>query len=257
MTPGTERGTVRPTPVTVAFWLQLTAAFLLLALVGAAVAYAVYFDGEISRAAELVPDADPVEVEDERAANVIATLVVAVPMLVLGIWLAVTAVPVRRGSKAGRILVFVAAGGALLLCALQTCGVLLFAPVAFLADGEDPSSADDDWLGEDSEFLKALYRGSDSLFDLLPLGVGLGVFLAVVLVGTVVLLLALPPANRYFVPGSVPPSPEQRWPGTNAGYPLMPGHPVYLVGPPPAQGPYLICPDPAAHQPAAAPPRDE
>ena len=53
----------RPASVTVAFWLQIGAAGLLLGLIGLAVAHAIYFDEQISRAVALVPGADPLEVE--------------------------------------------------------------------------------------------------------------------------------------------------------------------------------------------------
>lgn len=271
MTPRTGHATARPTQVTVAFWLQLTAALLLLTLVGAAVAYAVHFDGQISRAARLVPDADPAEVDGERAGNVISTLVIAVPLLVLGIWLAATAAPVLRGSGAARILVFVAGGGELLLCGLQTCGALLFVPFALTAAGAEPSTVDgedaDDWMWEESEFLETLYGEPDPFLDLLPLGAGLGTLLTLALLGTVILLLILPPAHRYFAtrpvppgavwsgpPGGYPLAPTE-YPLAPAGYPLVPGHPPYLAGQHPPPGPYPICPDPAAHRPPATPPR--
>jgi hypothetical protein len=45
----------RPASVTVAFWLQIGAVGLLLGLIGLAVAHAVYFDEQISRAVALVP----------------------------------------------------------------------------------------------------------------------------------------------------------------------------------------------------------
>jgi hypothetical protein len=61
----------------------------------------------------------------------------------------------------------------------------------------------------------------------------------------VVLLLALPPANRYFVPpaAAVPRAAALAWPA-------FPGRPM----------PYVICPDPSAHfprpEPPSAPPAD-
>ncbi|MFB6392364.1 hypothetical protein [Polymorphospora lycopeni] len=60
----------RPTQVAAAFWLLLATAVLLLGIVGMTVAHAVWFDGEISRVAALVPDADPDEVSGERFGNV-------------------------------------------------------------------------------------------------------------------------------------------------------------------------------------------
>lgn len=277
----------RPTQVTVAFWLQLAAAFLLFCLVGLAVASAVYFDGEISRAAELVPDADPAEVSDERTGNVVGAVVTGGLPLLLALWLAATAVPTLRGSNVGRILVFVAAGGQLLLCGLQVCGAALFLPLAFSAEGEEfPGTGEVPW--EESKFLDTLYAEPDPFLDIFFPAAGLGAFVVILLVGTVALLLALPPAHRYFVPRADPPAPA--WPGRPAGHPLSagpawsaghtlpagPGLPAGYPPPfgyaapfgcpapvsyPPAPGypapvPYPICPDPAAHVPPAAQPPD-
>ena len=248
----------RPTQVTVAFWLQLAAVALLLGLVGVAVAYAVYFDGEISRAARLVPDADPVEVRDERGGNIFMTLMIGVPALLLAIWLAATAVPVRRGSNAGRILVFVAAGGQLLFCASQSCGGFLFLPLFVTLAGDEVSGTDeapfDEVPWEESEFYKTLYSESDPFLDILFPIAGFGTFLLLTLATAVVLLLVLPPANRYFVPRAVPtplawapstPGQPAGHPAHPAGYPMPVSYPVPVGGPVPVS--YPVCPDPAAH----------
>lgn len=252
----------RPTQVTVAFWLQLTAAALLLVLVGAAIAYAVYFDGEISRAAELVPDADPTEVSDERTGNIFMASMIGVPALLLALWLAAAAVPVRRGSNAGRILVFVAAGGQLLFCALQGCGGLFVVPFVFIAGEpefpEDGETAWEDVPWEESEFYDALYSDPDPFFDILFPVAGSGAFLVFMLAVALVLLLALPPANRYFVPRVHAPAPG--WPLPAAAHPAYPTAHPYPVGYPAALGypgpaPYPVCPDPGAHvAPPTAPP---
>lgn len=194
----------RPTEVTVAFWLLLAATVLLLGLAGSVVAYAVHFDGEISRAAALVPQAPPVLVSAERRGSVFLTLVVGMPALLLAAWLAATAVPVRRGSSLGRILVFVAAGGNLLFCVLQSCSGFLLLPLVMALGGDqvpDDGAPSDEAPHEESAFYQALYGDSDPLSVLFP--VGLGTLLVLVFVVTVALLLTLPPARRYFHPQGI------------------------------------------------------
>ncbi|MEU8152671.1 hypothetical protein AB0B94_03275 [Micromonospora sp. NPDC048986] len=94
-------------------------ALVLLGLAALTVAEAVHFDGQIDRAVRLVPDADPDEVAGERQGNVAMTLILGVPAVLLAVWLAATAVPLRRGVNVARILVFVASGGQLLICFAQ------------------------------------------------------------------------------------------------------------------------------------------
>ncbi|MFF5228096.1 hypothetical protein [Dactylosporangium sp. NPDC000521] len=220
----------RPAQVTVAFWLQLAGVAVLLTLVGMVVAYAVHFDGEISRAAAAVPGVDPREVSDERTGNVVSTLFVGVPALVLALWLGITALPVLRGSNIARIFVFVAAGGQLMLLLLQMCGGFLLLPLLATADwADEPVTVDDGatWdSSEPSRFQDVLYSGDDDFSDLTFLGGALGVFAVLMLSVAIVLMLALPPAHRYFVP--------------RAAAPVPPAWPAY-------PGPYFICPDPAAH----------
>ncbi|MFC4016735.1 hypothetical protein ACFOW4_02085 [Micromonospora sp. GCM10011542] len=281
----------RPTIVTVAFWLQLTAVLLLLALIGLVVAEAVHFDGQISRAARLVPDADPAEVRGERQSNVAMTLVLGVPALLLAGWLAVTARPVLRGGNTARILVFVAGGAQLLICLGQCCSGGFLVPLLFAANvpdeeyAEGPAASEDYW--QESKFFDTLYSGTDPFDNLFYPAAGLTVFAVLTLTATLVLLLALPPANRYFVPraetppvapvpgaawppvlgAAWPPVPGAAWPPVpGAAWPPMPGAAWPPVPPalgtpvPPALGTpgflppgqpvppgFLICPDPAAH----------
>ncbi|GGM69373.1 hypothetical protein ACFFX1_14690 [Dactylosporangium sucinum] len=233
----------RPAQVTVAFWFQLAAVALLLGLVGLVVAYAVHFDDEISRAAALVPDADPAEVSSERSGNVFTSLILGVPTLLLAVWLAATAVPVSRGSNIARILVFVAGGGQLLICLLQGCGGFLVAPFFFAFDSADVSGTDVSGTGEvpweESKFLETLYSDVDPFSEVSFLAGGAGALVVLMLTCVVVLLLALPPAHRYFVPRTAAPQ-APGWPAVHpgAGYPL----PV----------PYMVCPDPSVHFPPVA-----
>lgn len=221
-----------------ACWLQVAAVALLLGLAGLAVAHAVHYDAEISRVAAMVGNADPDEVRDERAGNVAATLFVGVPALLLAVWLGVTARPVLRGSNIARIFIFVAGGGQLLLALCQLCGGLLLLPLAFAAmDAGDDVVVDDgvSWEQE-SDFIDALYTDPDVFSEVFFGGTVLTALAVLVLTLAVVLLLALPPAHRYFVPKA----PQAR--------PARPPHPV--IGP----MPYYICPDPSAHFPAVPKP---
>lgn len=221
----------RPAQVTVACWLQVAAVALLLGLVGLAIAHAVHYDAEISRVAATVGNADPDEVRDERAGNVIATLVVGVPALLLAVWLGVTARPVLRGSNIARIFVFVAGGGQLLLALGQVCGGLLLLPLAFTAmDGGDDVVVDDgvSWEQE-SDFVATLYARPDVFSEVFLVSAVLVALAVLAITLAVVLLLAVPPAHRYFVPKA-----PRVWPP----------HPA--IGP----MPYYICPDPSAHLPA-------
>ncbi|MEV0561759.1 hypothetical protein [Dactylosporangium sp. NPDC050588] len=224
----------RPAQVTVAFWLQLAAAAVLLTVVGLVVAYAVHYDAEISRAAGMVPGVDPREVDTERTGNLFSALFVGVPTLVLALWLGITALPVLRGSNVARIFVFVAAAGQLLLITLQMCGGLLMLPLLATADWDSDVVVDDgaSWDSpESSQFQSTLWDRVEDFSDLAFLGGALGLFLVVTLSVAVVLLLALPPAHRYFVP--------------RAAAPVPPAWPAY-------PGPYFICPDPSAHVAPAA-----
>ncbi|NJP30729.1 hypothetical protein [Micromonospora thermarum] len=270
----------RPRTVDVAFWLQLTAVLVLLGLLGLVIAQTIQWDGRIDDAARAVPSADPDEVRAERWSNVTGALFIGVPVLLLAVWYAATALPVRRGGNTARILVFVAAGAQLLVCLGQGCFGALFVPMMFVAGvaGEGPPYPDEEGMSEDfwgdSAFLDALYGTTDPfeavLFPLAMLGV-LAVFL---LTAAVVLLLALPPAHRWFVPATparpapppvippygyappryVPPGyapPSYAPPSYVAPSYVAPGYvpPGYVPAPPG----YLICPDPSAHaQPPAS-----
>jgi hypothetical protein len=253
----------RPTTVTVAFWLQLAAVGVLLAMIGLAIAAAVQFDGRIDRAAQLVPDADPDEVSGERFVNWMTMVTVAVPALFLAVWFAATARPVRRGGNTARILVFVAGGLQLLFCLGPGCLGALFIPLAFGAVDEGWTETEDgELVWEESEFMETLYGGSDISEDLFAMGAAGGGLLVFVLTAAVVLLLALPPANRYFVPRAETP-PAATW----AAYPALPAGPATLPAyvPPPgypaapvyAVPPgYMICPDPSRHLPPPPEPEE-
>ncbi|MER7460342.1 hypothetical protein [Micromonospora sp. NPDC126480] len=263
----------RPHTVTIAFWLQLAAVLILLGLVALVIVQTVQWDGRIDDAVRKVPDAAPDEVRAERWSNVTGSLIIGVPLLLLAGWYAATARPVRRGGNVARILVFVAAGGQLLVCVCQGCFGALFAPMLFATGfDEEPVFPDEEGMPPDfwdeSPFLDALY-GTPGPFEAVffPLGM-LGALAVFVLTAAVVLLLALPPAHRWFVPAEpVPPAPPVLpavalpYPGPGyapPGYPVPgyapPGYPVPGYAPPAYLPPghvappgYPFCPDPSAH----------
>ncbi|RZU72585.1 hypothetical protein EV384_0956 [Micromonospora kangleipakensis] len=233
---------VRPAIVTAAFWVQLATVVVLLLLVGLVVVQAVRYDGQIDRALGLVPDADPVEVSDERSGNVFTALAMGVPALLLAGWLAATARPLSRGSNTARVLVFVAAGAQLLLCLFQGCSGVLFIPLVLAAGAADPGFDPSegvppdgpDW--EQSKFLDTLYAQGNPADVFFGVG-GLGVLAVLVLTTVVVVLLLLPEAGRWFRPPPAVPAGAHPM-ASSSGYP-----PVGVTFPPG----YMICPDPALH----------
>ncbi|NBE82467.1 hypothetical protein [Micromonospora rubida] len=249
----------RPTSVTVACWLQVATVLILLGLVALVVYEAVRFDGEISRAARLVPDADPAEVRDERDGNVFGSVFQGSSILLLAGWLAGTALPLLRGRNVARILVFVSGGGQLLLCLGSVCsGALLFPFILALGFSEglgpegEPLPEEDFW--QESRFLETLYGRQESPGEVLFPIFGISMLTVLLLTATVVLLVSLPPANQYFRPRAQPagPVPYAGWPTAPVPYagwptaPLPPAGAWVPAGYPVPPG-YLICPDPALH----------
>ncbi|MET7667593.1 hypothetical protein [Micromonospora luteifusca] len=259
--PATAPRPPRPVTVTIAFWLQLAVVLVLLGLAALTVADAVHFDGQIDRAVRLVPDADPEEVTGERQRNVAMALILGVPAVLLAVWLAVTAVPVRRGGNVARILVFVASGTQLLVCVAQCCSGGFLVPLLTIPEtsAEPPADWDEEW--ETSTFFDTLYSGNESWDALFIPAAGLGVLTVLTLSVAVVLLLALPPANRWFVPrtanealpGPAWVMPVPTYVPTGYGYPTAPLVPGFLPPSQPLPPGYLICPDPAAHLTPGAP----
>ncbi|SBT50179.1 hypothetical protein [Micromonospora auratinigra] len=236
----------RPRAVDVAYWLQLATVAVLLVVVALVVVQAVRYDARIDDVLRQVPDADPAEVSDERGGNIFTTVVIGLPALLLAGWLGATVVPLRRGSNVARILVFVAAGGQLLLCLGQVCTGLAIVPLLLIGgmgDPEfDPSTGElpdgGDW--EQSKFLDTLYSQDGDSGAVAAAAGGIGVLLVVTFTAAVVVLLLLPEVRRWFR-RDVPPVPAAGpWPGYGYGHP-QPGQPVWL---PPGS---LLCPDPAAH----------
>ncbi|MEU5788379.1 hypothetical protein ABZ754_11685 [Micromonospora purpureochromogenes] len=234
----------RPTAVTVASWLQIAAAVVLLALLGVVIWQAIEWNGEIDRAARLVPDADPDEVSGERFGNIVMASALGVPALLLAAGLLATARGVRRGSNVARILVFVVGGLQLLAGCAQGGFAVLFIPLLFAFGGPGP---EEDWgsdipaefMPEESRFMRELYGdGSDPVGDVLFGAGSLGTMLVVGLTLTAVVLLALPSVHRWFVPRAA----EQARPAP-LGPTYPPAYPPAFLLPPG----YMLCPDPRAH----------
>ncbi|MDH6465471.1 hypothetical protein M2302_005673 [Micromonospora sp. A200] len=228
----------RPTAVTVASWMQIAAAVVLLALLGLVIWQAIEWNGEIDRAARLVPDADPDEVSGERFGNIVMSCVLGVPALLLAAGLLATARGVRRGSNVARILVFVVGGLQLLATCAQGGLSVLFIPFLFALGGPEEDWDSDmpaEFMPEESGFMRELYGdGSDPTGDVLFGAGSLGTLLVVGLTLTAVVLLALPSVHRWFVPRAA----EQARPA-----PLNPLNPPAFLLPPG----YMLCPDPRAH----------
>ncbi|WP_434742348.1 hypothetical protein [Micromonospora sp. SH-82] len=261
----------RPLSVTVASWLQLVAAGLLVVLVGLMIWHAVDWNTKIDQTVRLVPEADPDEVRGERTWNVVGTVLPGAFGLILAAWIAGTAPGVRRGKPLARTLFLVAAGfQALLYCGPLLGGAVLtvfFVGFVF-GFGEpweespegvagDPSVDDQVWA--ESRFAEVLYSSPDPLGAVLGPLLALVLLLVAVLTVAVVLLLTVPPAGRFF--GTT------RTPAPPVAHPVRPGYPFPGSGLPhhpgsgfthhsrPGPGPvvppgYLICPDPTLHLPA-------
>ncbi|MEU4714582.1 hypothetical protein AB0F73_13125 [Micromonospora purpureochromogenes] len=228
----------RPTAVTVASWMQIAAVVVLLALLGLVIWQAIEWNGEIDRAARLVPDADPDEVSGERFGNIVMSCVLGVPALLFAAGLLATARGVRRGSNVARILVFVAGGLQLLAACAQGGLSVLFIPFLFALGGPEEDWDSDipaEFMPEESGFMRELYGdGSDPAGDVLFGAGSLGTLLVVGLTLTAVVLLALPSVHRWFVPRAA----EQA-----RRAPLGPTYPPAFLLPPG----YMLCPDPRAH----------
>lgn len=241
---------IRPATVTVAFWLQLASAAVLLLLIGLLIWHAVYWNGEIDRAVRLVPNADPAEVAGERWSNVLMSAVLGAVALGLAGWLAVTAPYVRRGHNAARILVFAAAGVLLLICLGPTVLAPLAIPFAIAGAAwpqEPPPEAAADLGWEPSAFVETLHAEPHPIDDLFLAAGALGVGTVFLLIVAVVLLLTVPPAGRYFV-SRVAPYPTakvaSRLPRIPPGYMICPDPALHLAHPP-------TRPEPNPHPPPA------
>ncbi|MEV0154195.1 hypothetical protein AB0H57_10705 [Micromonospora sp. NPDC050686] len=224
----------RPTAVTVAFWLQIALVALLLLLLGLLVWQAVDWNAHIDRVAGMVPDADPADVADERAGNVVMSLVLGVPLVLLAIAILITAIGVGLGSNAARIGAFVIAGIQALVVVGPVCGSGLLIPFAILAgDPEELSEPDGYADSGGSKFLDTLYRDDQPLAsDVAAPAAAVVLLIAFALTVAVVVLLASSTARRWFVPAPAAGPGLAGHPGP-AGFMLPPG--------------YMICPDPRAH----------
>ena len=254
--------------VTVAFWLQCALIFALLVLVGVAVAEAIRYDGLVDQAA-LGTNPDPEDLLFERTTNVEGALFTTLPLMVLAIWLGLTAAWVRRGSNVARILTWVGLGAPVLLSGLFCIVGGVFGVLLFAALGAAPE--DDFDSGE--EFPDGGFSSLDSsdFYDRLANLDSGGWSVAFGAIGTtfaaIALLLALAvgvllltgTANRYFRPEGAKPRRPQN-PFWYAGQPVPGGHPhpvqapPWPAAPPSPYAPMAPTPHPAAPYPPGAAP---
>ncbi|WP_148088111.1 hypothetical protein [Couchioplanes caeruleus] len=259
----------RPTTVTAAFAFQVAFVGTLLLMIATAVAEAIRHDALIGRAARAV-GASPADVSFERSMNLSTTLAVAVPLVVLAVWLGLAAVWVRRGSNIARILSLVGLGIPPVLGLLGCLfgglfgGVLMLGLLAgppddlFVEDGvsvEDGAFVEENFTGEGEmalyEELARLDTGGWSIaVDVTGMtAVAFGLLLGV---ATMILLLT-GSSDRHFrpwrrVPSLVPPVgswpvPGQPMPPPHAPHPWYRGPALpYPPGPPPAAPPAPGCP---------------
>lgn len=216
----------RPATVTVAFALQIALVGVLLLLVGTTVAEAIHYDGIIDRAA-LATSPDPGEVSSERSFNVVSAIVAGFLGLALAVWLAITAIGMRRGSNVARVLALVGLGLPLLgLGALCAAGGLVGLAVLgiFLAPIDESGPPDEEFGLE--PFNETFYSELDRLnaggwsiaFEAVD---GVAMTLGAMLAVAVAVLLLVGPTNRFFRPSAPRPPVPVLW------YPLPPwsGHP--------------------------------
>ncbi|MET3424467.1 hypothetical protein BJ973_003679 [Actinoplanes tereljensis] len=210
------------------------AAALLLSVL-AAITGAIHYLSLINEAARAVADADPDDVNGERASSVIGALVSAIPTLAVAVWLGFTARGLHRGHNVSRILSALGLAAPVLLGLLSCCVGGAFAGILglTLAGGGEFDSGTDDYSEFDygSDYDSAFYDKLDSLdtgaFSTVVGVIGNGLsLLALGLAAAALILLFTGPANRFFrpqVPGFPPPF----------GYPPPYGYPQpYAYGPP-------------------------
>lgn len=245
----------RPATAIVAVLLQLLIVLLAAALV--AVAWIGYgnHDQLIDRAAELVPAADPAVVATERDNNLFGAVMLSAVFGLITLWFGATLWPAWRGSNVARVLATVGAGMQTAVAVLFVCGGgllgLLFLPLTFSGPG---------FPGGDPSFEPGLFEPDpfhDKLFELQNSGAGtwpgaavaMGGLLLTLLAGALLVLLLVPPSNRWFSPRPLTPRPLTPGPTAVPVY-----YPVHYPAPGPAPG-MLPAPGmvPPPGQPASAP----
>lgn len=245
--PVTERGP-RPATATVAAALQLGIVLLALGLIAAAWIGYISHDEMIDRAVKLVPEADPEVVASERSSNRFGSVMASVLSSGIALWFGATLWPVWRGSNLARVVTAVGAGMQTAVAVLISCGGgvfgLMFLPLIAGdpgLEGGDPLT--DPGLYEEDPFYDKLFQLQDSGAGMLPgMVLGIGMMLLALLAGALLVLLLVPPSNRWFSPR--PPSPVAT--GVPIYYPVYYQGPGLLPGAPP--------PVPAKQSPSTSPP---
>ncbi|RKR89120.1 hypothetical protein BDK92_3457 [Micromonospora pisi] len=248
--------------MTVAGWLLLAAAAVLLVDIALQVVYAISYHNRIDRIAALTRAA-PDEVTGERLGNMVTTLIPGALALLLVIWLAACVPPLLRGRNVARIFALIPVGLTLLCCAGQGA-VASIIPLLIFGGLTDPMigappidpdfptdpdyPGDPDYRGDpdypdyaESDFYGQLYSESDPVWDTVTLLSPVLVLIATALAAGAAVLLLLPSANRYFSARRHLPT---YWPGYGypppVGYPpvgyLPPGYPPGFTPAPPYGG---------------------
>jgi hypothetical protein len=164
----------------------------------------------------------------------------------IALWFGATLWPVWRGSNIARIVTAVGAGmqsavAVLLFCSGGFFGLMFLPLIASDPgfEGEDPSL--DPGLYEEDPFYDKLFQLQDSGAGIWPgLVLVMGGLLLTLLAGALLVLLLVPPSNRWFSPR--PPAP------------VTTAVPVYYPVHYPTPGPVPGVPPTPASQPASAPP---
>jgi hypothetical protein len=242
--PAAEEPGRRPATVTVAVVLQLVVVAGLFALAALTIVSAVWYDGVVSEAARATY-ADPEDVSTARTDNMIFTVLLAAPAVLVAALLAALAWPVWRGSNVVRIIDAVAAGLLLLGCLLSPCGpgyaLIAVLDPGFLLEGE---------VGAD--FHAELAGHAAPIW--LAIGMPVLALLVFAMAAALLVLLLVPPSNRFFRRRA----PAQKYAPTYNPAPMYPypyGYPPPGAGPPP---PGPAAPGSGPPPPgSAAPPTDE
>ncbi|MDP9795358.1 hypothetical protein J2S43_003870 [Catenuloplanes nepalensis] len=229
--PAAARGP-RPATVTVAVILQYVVAGLLVAMVGLLVWEGVTYGLLIDEAAD-TPGASQFDADAERVGNwSMNGLAIALLVLLAG-WLVTNTLLTARGNNVTRILNLAGLGAALGLVVLGACSGGLVSALPFSTTGYGASDPFAEYPLEEDPFLEEAppttdggYYHENAFYDRLAdlvternsvafdVGMPLLGVVAVFLAITVMVLLLVPPTNRWFNPGR-PAGPRpgpQPWP---------------------------------------------
>jgi hypothetical protein len=201
----------RPAIVTTAVWLQLVAVVTALAAIAVTWLGYVAYDSLISRAAQIVPGAEPGIVAGERGGNLFGAIVGTVLFGAVALGFGLTARPMWKGSNIARLLNLIGsgllAGGALLFCVCGGIGGVMMIPLlgAGISTSDpylppDEAFPADPWTPE--PFYNALWDLEADSMMWHSIAVGLSVPLLLLIAMAAFVLLIVPPSARWFSPAS-------------------------------------------------------